>query len=42
MTPTKKPDADHAFSIERIEDDWYVTLDHPMTKDHYKIGRAHV
>ena len=31
----EEPDADHAFSIERIEDDWYVTLDHPMTKDHY-------
>lgn len=31
----EEPDADHAFSIERVEDDWYVTLDHPMTKDHY-------
>ncbi len=29
------PDDDHAFSIERVEDDWCITLDHPMTKDHY-------
>ncbi len=30
----EEPDDAHAFSIERIEDDWYVMLDHPMTKDH--------
>ena len=26
------PDDAHAFTIERMEDDWHVTLDHPMTK----------
>ncbi len=31
----EEPDEAHAFSIERLEDDWYVTLYHPMTKDHY-------
>lgn len=30
----EEPDEEHAFAIERIEDDWCVTLDHPMTKDH--------
>ena len=28
----RRPDADHAFSVRRIEDDWYVTLSHPMTE----------
>lgn len=28
-------DSEHAFKIERIENDWYVTLDHPMTKEHF-------
>ena len=31
----EEPDEGHAFTIGRVEDDWYVTLDHPMTKDHY-------
>ncbi len=31
----EKPDDAHAFSVSRVEDDWCVTLDHPMTKDHY-------
>lgn len=25
----------HAISIERIEDEYFVSLNHPMTKDHY-------
>lgn len=36
------PDNGHAFTIERIEDDWYVTLDHPMTKEHYISFAAYV
>ena len=29
------PDADHAINLEVVEDEYYVTLDHPMTKTHY-------
>ena len=25
----------HSINIEIVEDEYYVTLDHPMTKDHY-------
>ena len=28
-------DADHPVSIERVEDEYYVTVDHEMTKTHY-------
>ena len=28
-------DAEHAMRVEVVEDEYYVTLDHPMTKDHY-------
>ena len=35
-------DPAHAFAVERIEDDWYVTLDHPMTKRHYISFVAYV
>ena len=38
----EEPDDAHAFSIERVEDDWYVTLGHPMTKDHYVSFVAYV
>ncbi|MCR4807099.1 MAG: helix-turn-helix domain-containing protein [Lachnospiraceae bacterium] len=26
---------DHSVKVESIEDEYYVTFDHPMTKDHY-------
>ena len=26
---------EHAIRMEKVEDEYYVTLDHPMTKDHY-------
>ena len=29
------PDDHHMISIERIEDEYYVRIDHSMTKDHY-------
>ena len=29
------PDADHNIHIETIEDEYYVTVKHPMTKEHY-------
>ena len=28
-------DEEHRMSMERVEDEYYVTVDHPMTKDHY-------
>lgn len=28
-------DDEHAFTIQTIEDEYFVSLDHPMTKDHY-------
>ena len=31
----EEPDAAHAMALERVEDEWYVTLDHPMDKDHF-------
>ncbi len=29
------PDSDHALNVETVEDEYYVTFSHPMTKDHY-------
>ena len=31
----EEPDPDHEIRVEKIEDEYYVTMDHPMTKDHY-------
>ena len=31
----EEPDEDHAICIEAVEDEYYVCVDHPMTKDHY-------
>ena len=28
-------DEEHAVKVETVEGEWYVTFDHPMTKDHY-------
>lgn len=28
-------DEDHMISVSRDQDEFYVTIDHPMTKDHY-------
>lgn len=38
----QKADADHACTVEEIEDDWYVTFSHPMEKDHYIRFAAYV
>ena len=29
------PDEDHAITVEPVEDEVYVTLNHPMTKGHF-------
>ena len=31
----KKAEPDEKLSIEIIENDWYITTSHPMTKEHY-------
>lgn len=31
----KKPDDAHKLTVETVEDDWYITGAHPMTKQHY-------
>lgn len=31
----EEADPEHQPAVEQVEDEWYVTLDHPMTKDHY-------
>lgn len=28
-------DEEHTISIEKVEDEWYVSVNHPMTKEHY-------
>ncbi len=35
-------DADHAVTIERVEDEHFVTVHHPMTKQHYISFVAYV
>ena len=30
-----EPDEAHKLSVEKIEDDYYITFTHPMTKKHY-------
>ena len=35
-------DDTHAIFIQRVEDEYFVTLDHPMTKEHYISFLAHV
>ena len=32
---SEQPDEAHAICIEPVEDEWYVTLRHPMDKDHF-------
>ncbi len=31
----ESPDQDHEFKIETVEDEYFVTMNHPMTKEHY-------
>ena len=31
----EEPDAAHELRVETVEDEYYVTMDHPMGKDHY-------
>lgn len=38
----EEPDEEHALCVEKIEYDWYVALDHPMTREHYISFLAYV
>ena len=31
----EEPDGEHILSVETVDNEWYVSADHPMTKDHY-------
>ena len=31
----EEPDEDHVLSIENVEDEHFITVEHPMTKGHY-------
>lgn len=31
----EEPDDKHSLKVETVEDEYYVTLNHPMTKEHY-------
>ena len=37
LVPLKSKESDeaHIFNIEKIEDEYYITFSHPMTKEHY-------
>ena len=35
-------DLEHQIYVERIEDDYFITLNHPMTKEHYISFAAYV
>jgi len=30
-----KPDEAHALTLEPVEDEWYITAGHPMTREHF-------
>ena len=38
----EEPDEEHCLVIEQVEHDFYVTADHPMTKQHYLSFMAYV
>lgn len=38
----EEPEAGHEMKVECIDQDYYVTLDHPMTKTHYISFLAYI
>ena len=38
----EKPEADHEIKVENVEDEHFVTVDHPMTKQHFISFVAYV
>ena len=41
LTP-EEPDDTHKINIERVEDEYFLTLNHDMTKEHYISFIAHL
>ena len=35
------PEETHPLTLERVEDEWFLTIDHPMTKEHFISFVAH-
>ena len=31
----EEAEGEHRIRVEPVEDEWYVTLDHPMTREHH-------
>jgi len=42
LQEAEEPDEEHTMSLEQIEYDWYVTLDHPMERSHHISFLAYV
>jgi transcriptional regulator with XRE-family HTH domain len=38
----EEAEGEHRFRMEQIEYDWYITFDHPMTREHYLTFAAYV
>ena len=38
----EKPDEEHKITVEAVEDEYFVTIDHPMTKEHFITFIAYV
>ena len=38
----EEPDADHPITLEKVEDEHFITVDHAMTKQHYLSFLAYV
>ena len=38
----EEPEKDHTFTLEPVEDEVFLTIHHPMTKNHYISFAAHV
>ena len=36
------PDSEHSFAVEKVEDEHFITIDHPMTKQHFISFAAYV
>ena len=38
----EEPDEAHGVQVEKMENDWYITMNHPMTKEHFISFFAYV
>lgn len=42
LLEAEDPDEDHAITVQRVEDEDFVTVDHPMTKGHFISFMAYI